>query len=123
MKTTLKILAVDDNPSITSSMPLIFAAPFYEVSSATDGDDALTKLEKNPNGYDVIIVDQKMPRVSGVELVQGIRERGITGRILVLSAHLSPEIRDAYERMGVEIVIDKPFDVEDLRSAVNGTAD
>jgi len=119
MKTSLKILSVDDNPSITCSMPFIFSAPFYEVTSATDGDDALAKLETNPNGYDVIIVDQKMPRLNGVELVQGIRERGITGRIVVLSAHLSPEIRDAYERVGVQVVMDKPFDVEELRSVVN----
>ena len=100
-------------------MPFIFSAPFYEVTSATDGDDALAKLETNPNGYDVIIVDQKMPRLNGVELVQGIRERGVTGRIVVLSAHLSPEIRDAYERVGVQVVMDKPFDVEELRSVVN----
>ncbi len=103
-------------------MPFIFAAPVYEVTSATDGDDALVKLEKNPNGYDVIIVDQKMPHVSGVELVQGIKQRGITGRVIVLSAHLSPDIRDAYERMGVQTVMDKPFNVEELRSAVNGLA-
>jgi len=119
MKTALKILAVDDNPSITGCMPIIFAAPLYEVSSANDGDDALAKLDGNPNGYDVIIVDQKMPRLNGVELVLRIRERGITGRIVVLSAHLSPEIRDAYERMGVQVVMDKPFDVEELRSVVN----
>jgi DNA-binding response OmpR family regulator len=119
MKTAVKILAVDDNPSITGSMPFIFGEPVYEVTSATDGEDALTKLDAKPNGYDVIIVDQKMPHVSGVELVQGIRERGITGRILILSAHLSPEIRDAYERMGVQVVMDKPFNVEELRSVVN----
>jgi len=119
MKTALKILSVDDNPSITGCMPFIFAAPLYEVTSATDGDDALAKLETNPNGYDVIIVDQKMQRLNGVELVQGIRERGVTGRIVVLSAHLSPEIRDAYQRVGVQVVMDKPFDVEELRSVVN----
>ena len=122
MKTALKILAVDDNPSITGCMPFIFAAPLYEVTSATDGDDALTKLKAEPNGYDVIIVDQKMPRLNGVELVQGIREQGITGKIVVLSSHLSPEIRDAYERAGVQVIIDKPFDVGKLRSAVEGTA-
>jgi two-component system chemotaxis response regulator CheY len=119
VKTALKILSVDDNPSITGCMPFIFAAPLYEVTSATDGDDALVKLETNPNGYDVIIVDQKMQRLNGVELVQGIRERGVTGRIVVLSAHLSPEIRDAYQRVGVQVVMDKPFDVEELRSVVN----
>jgi DNA-binding response OmpR family regulator len=122
MKAALKILAVDDNPSITGCMPFIFAAPLYEVTSATDGDDALAKLKAEPNSYDVIIVDQKMPRLNGVELVQGIREQGITGKIVVLSSHLSPEIRDAYERAGVQVIIDKPFDVGKLRSAVDGTA-
>ncbi len=122
MEPAFRILAVDDNPSIATSMPFIFGAPFYEVTSATDGDDALAKLEANPNGYDVIIVDQKMPRLNGVELVQRIKERGITGKILVLSAHLSAEIRDAYEQMGVQVVMEKPFDVAELRSAVNGPA-
>jgi DNA-binding response OmpR family regulator len=122
VKQAFRILAVDDNPSITGSMPFIFAAPVYEVTSATDGDDALAKLETSPNGYDVIIVDQKMPNVSGVELVQRIKERGITGRILVLSAHLSHEIRDAYGRMGVQFLMEKPFDVAKLRSVVNRPA-
>jgi len=122
MKTALKILTVDDNPSITGCMPFIFAAPLYEVSSANDGDDALAKLDGNPNGYDVIIVDQKMPHLSGVELVQGIRERGITGKIVVLSAHLSPQVREAYQQMGVLTVMDKPFNVRELRSVVNELA-
>lgn len=119
MKAALKILTVDDNASITSSMPFIFTAPLYDVVSATDGDDALAKLEANPNGYDVIIVDQKMPYLSGVELVQAIRERGIRGKIVVLSAHLSPQVREAYERMNVQSMMDKPFNVEKLRFVVN----
>ena len=122
MKTALKILTVDDNPSITGCMPFIFAAPLYEVSSANDGDDALAKLEGNQNGYDVIIVDQKMPHLSGVELVQRIRERGIAGKIVVLSAHLSPQVREAYQQMGVLMVMDKPFNVAELRVAVDQLA-
>jgi DNA-binding response OmpR family regulator len=122
MKAALKILTVDDNASITSSMTFIFTAPLYNVVSAADGDDALAKLDANPNGYDVIIVDQKMPYLSGVELVQAIRERGIRGKIVVLSAHLSPQVREAYERMNVQIMMDKPFNVEELRSVVNQLA-
>ena len=122
MKTALKILAVDDNLSITRSMPFIFSSPFYQITSATDGDDALAKLETSPNGYDVIIVDQKMPQMTGVELVRGIRERGVPGKIVVLSAHLTPEVRQAYEQMGVHVILEKPFDVEKLRSAVDRLA-
>ena len=76
----------------------------------------------NQNDFDVIIVDQKVPYVTGLELVQEIKERGISGKIVVLSAHLSPEIRDAYEEMGVHLIIEKPFKIAELRSVVSQTA-
>lgn len=122
MKAALKILAVDDNRSITDAMPFIFAAPRYELTTANDGNRALEKLEATPSEFDVIIVDQKMPQLTGLELVQGIRERGILAKIMVLSAHLSPAIREAYERMGVQVVMAKPFDIGELRVAVNQLA-
>ena len=120
--TTLKILAVDDNSSIREAMPFIFAAPDYRIASAADGYRALAKLDEDPSAYDIMIIDQKMPRMTGVELVRGIRERGVPGKIVVLSAHLTPEVRQAYEQMGVHVILEKPFDVEKLRSAVDRLA-
>jgi two-component system nitrogen regulation response regulator NtrX len=122
MDAARKILAVDDNPSIRSSMHFIFAAPRYEVTDAEDGDDALARLGANADPYDVIIVDQKMPRLTGVELVKEIRQRGIAGKIMVLSAHLTAEIREAYEQMDVGLILEKPFDIHHLRSALNELA-
>jgi len=119
---TLKILAVDDNSSIREAMPFIFAAPDYETASAPDGHRALAKLDEDPSAYDVIIVDQKMPHMTGVQLVQGMRDRGIPAKVMVLSAHLTPEVRQAYEQMGVHAILEKPFDVEALRSAVDRLA-
>jgi two-component system, OmpR family, alkaline phosphatase synthesis response regulator PhoP len=118
MNPALKILAVDDNPSITDAMPSIFAAPRYELTTANDGNRALEKLEAAPGAFDVIIVDQQMPQLSGVELVREIRERGIPTKIMVLSAHLSSEIREAYEQVGVDVLLSKPFVREELRVAV-----
>ena len=117
MTGALKILAVDDNPSITDAMPSIFAAPRYELTTANDGNRALEKLEATPLDFDVIIVDQDMPELSGVELVRGIRERGIPTKIMVLSAELSPEIREAYGQMNVHLILSKPFAMEELRLA------
>jgi len=102
-------------------MPFIFSSPQYEVTVVSDGDDALAKLDATPNAYDVIIVDEKMPRLRGVELVGSIQQRGIKSRIVILSAHLSPPIREAYERMNIQVIMEKPFDVEELRSVVDAT--
>jgi CheY-like chemotaxis protein len=122
MGAIVKIVAVDDNHSIREAMLFIFAPPHYELASAPDGDRALAEIDQRPNNYDVIIVDQKMPQMTGVELVRRIRERRLSGKIVVLSAHLTPEVRQAYEQMGVGVILEKPFDIRSLRSAVNRMA-
>src|SRR2546421_11346854 len=118
----LKILAVDNEPSVTLSLRYIFPEPRYEVTGVENGDAALTRLDRDATRYDVIIVDQKMPHLSGVELVNAIRQRGITSRIMVLSAHLSSEVRETYERMSINVIFPKPFDIDQLRTAVDRLA-
>ena len=122
MNPTLRILAVDDQESITQSMRFIFPEPRYAVTGAESGDDALAKLDANLDAYDVIIIDQKMPFLTGLELVQELSKRSFSGRIMVLSAHLSPEIRAAYEEMNVHVILDKPFDIDELRTALDQLA-
>jgi two-component system response regulator (stage 0 sporulation protein F) len=122
MDTPLKILSVDDNPSIRSAMHFIFECPRYTVTDAEDGDDALARLSGSDGSFDVIIVDYKMPHLTGTELVDEIRKRGIAGKIIVLSAHLSPEVRDAFEQMYVNIIMEKPFDIYELRSTLDRLA-
>ncbi len=100
-------------------MRFIFEWPRYQVTSAQDGDDALAQLAADPNSYDVVITDNNMPHVSGVELVRELRERSFAGKIMVLSAHLTSEIRAAYKQMAVDAMIEKPFDIHELRKTLD----
>jgi CheY-like chemotaxis protein len=118
----LNILAVDNEASVTVSLRYIFAGPRYELTGVESGVEALARLDANPDRYNVIIVDQKMPHLTGIELVSAIKQRGFPGTIMVLSVQLSPEIREAYERMDVHVMFGKPFDVPALRSAVDQLA-
>ena len=122
MEATLRILAVDNEPSVTLSMRYLFDGPRYEIITVDNGDAALAKLDSESEPFDVIIVDQKMPHLTGVELVSEIRKRHITAKIIVVSAHLSSEVREAYERMDVHVMFSKPFDIDMLRSAVERLA-
>ncbi len=122
METGLKILAVDDEPSITESMRFIFDRPNYDVTGVNDSDDALAKLTEEPANYDIVITDQKMPFRSGLELVRELRKRNFTGKIMVLSAHLSADVREEYEEMNVHVMLDKPFHIRDLRRALDDLA-
>lgn len=119
MGATLKILAVDDEPSIATSMHYIFARPRYELTSACNGNEALAQLSAKDAPYDVIITDNNMPYLTGVELVRRLRERGFKGKIMVLSAYLTPELRAAYTEMNVDVILDKPFNIHDLREKLD----
>jgi CheY-like chemotaxis protein len=122
MDAPLRILAVDNEPSVTLSLRFVFAEPRYELTCVDSGAAALARLDLTSDPYDVMIVDQKMPHLTGAELVRAIRERGIGGKVIVVSAHLSSDIRETYEQMNVHEIFSKPFNVEDLRSAVERLA-
>ena len=119
MDAPCRILAVDNEPSVTLSLRFVFAGPRYEVTCVNSGDAALAKLDVSSDFYDVIIVDQKMPNLTGIELVEEIRKRGITSDIIAVAANLSPEVREAFEQMDVHVMFVKPFNVDELRSAVD----
>ena len=119
MDAPCRILAVDNETAVTTSLRFVFTAPRYEITCVDSGEAALTQLSGPPDAYDVIIVDQKMPRLTGSELVQKIRERGIGTKIIVVSANLSEDVREAYHRHDVHVMFSKPFNVNELRSTVD----
>ena len=121
MKQKLHILAVDDEPAIGESISYALEAPHREIVVARDGNDALAKVAKEE--FDVIITDHRMPRSGGLELVRKLRQRNYKGRIVVLSAHLSPENIGTYEDLAVDEIVGKPFDFEELRDVITGLED
>jgi DNA-binding response OmpR family regulator len=122
MASSLKILTVDDEPSITQSMHFIFEQPTYNLTSAQDGEAALACVAADRDPFDVVITDNNMPGVSGIELVRQLRERNFSGKIMVLSAHLSVDVRAAYQAMEVDAMIEKPFNVKALRQTLDSLA-
>lgn len=121
MPSVYNILAVDDEPSVTKSLSFVLAGPGRVLRTAADGEEALERLAEPPP-VDVVITDNNMPKLSGLELVRRLRADGYSGRIVVLSAHLTEENRRAYDELKVDKMIAKPFDVSELRRAINALA-
>lgn len=118
MAEVLRILTVDDEPSITQCMRFIFEQPQYEITMAQDGEDALNQMQNIEKPFHIVITDNNMPGVSGVELLRKLREVGFAGKVMVLSAHLSDELRAAYRELGADSMMDKPFNIDYLREAL-----
>lgn len=117
-KPPLEILTVEDENAIAQMLGLVLGGPSSKVTRAADGWEALIKIGATKKPFDVVITDHRMPRVSGLDLVRRLRTRKFGGKILVLSAHLSDEDIHAYEELNVDMMMSKPFDFEELQSAV-----
>ena len=118
MGNVLRILTVEDEPAVTQLLALVLGGPAAKVTGAADGWEALMKIGAAAQPFDVVITDHRMPRVTGLELVRQLRKREFGGKIIVLSAHLTDENIRAYEELKVDMMIAKPFDVDELRRAM-----
>ena len=118
----LSILLAEDERSVAFSISFALKTDGHRIEIATDGELALLKLTAEPGAFDLLITDNNMPKMTGVELVKRLRETSFSGKILVLSAHLSVENRAAYSALRVDGMIPKPFELYQLRTVVRAMA-
>jgi CheY-like chemotaxis protein len=118
MTRELSILTVDDEEPVNFSIRSALGGPARTLVAARDGEDALEQIKAKEPPFDLVVIDHKMPRVNGLELVRRLREIPFGGKIIVLSAHLNHDVRRSYEAMNVDVMLSKPFDLRELRDAV-----
>ncbi len=119
----MNILAVEDETAVAQLLALVLGGPNCKVATASNGEKALAKIAAAKNPFDLVITDHLMPRVSGLELVRQLRGKNFGGKIVVLSAHLGEDNVTAYQLLGVDMMISKPFDVEELRHTIEMLTD
>jgi DNA-binding response OmpR family regulator len=115
----VKILAVEDETAVAQLLALVLCGPHCRVTTAADGEEALAKIAAAPQPFDVIMTDHNMPRMAGLELVRQLRAQNFGGKIAVLSAHLTEQNVSAYQALGVDLLLSKPFDMDELRHAID----
>jgi len=114
----LNILAVDDEKAVTTTIKVVLIRSGHSVDALNSGQEAMEKIKESPNQYQILITDHLMPGVTGIQLLHLLKPVAFKGKIIVLSAHLTLELKDNYTALGVDRIIDKPFDVDELRTAV-----
>ena len=114
----MQILVVEDEKAVAHMIAMVLGGPGAKVFTARNGWEALIKIGVTVRPFDVVITDHRMPRVTGLELVRQLRAKNFLGKILVLSAYLSDDDIQAYEALGVDMMMSKPFDFEELQQAM-----
>ncbi|MCU0286261.1 MAG: sigma-54 dependent transcriptional regulator [Acidobacteria bacterium] len=113
----LKILVIDDDPSIRNMLAIVLKKSGYDVTCTESGKTSLEKLKKE--NFDLIISDIKMPDINGIDLLKKIKS--ITPEIPVIMITAFASANDAVEAMklGAEDYVTKPFNLDELKIIID----
>ena len=111
-----RILVIDDDQAITSTISAFLRAHGYGVTVANDGEDALEEIRSG--AYPVIVSDIYIDRVSGLDILRAARERDPDASVILMTARGSVRTTVEAEMGGAFEYLAKPFEMPVLLSAV-----
>ena len=117
----MRILIIDDERAIRSTLKGIFEDEDYLADTAEDGAIALEMVAKEH--YDVIFSDIKMPNLDGTEFLAKIEEMGIDTPVVMISGHADIETAVECIKLGAFDFIQKPLDLNRILITVKNATD
>ncbi|WP_435358470.1 response regulator [Haloarchaeobius sp. DFWS5] len=84
---TSTVVVADDDEDLRVTLEIWLKDIGSNIVPATNGQEALEALESLSNDVDVLLIDRRMPGLSGDEVVKRLKESSFTGRIIAMSAH------------------------------------
>ena len=111
------LLVVDDDPDFRHLLSMRLSVR-YAVLEAASGEEALTLL-KNPNEIDIVILDEIMPGMRGVETLKKIKQISPEVKTILLTGHGSKEIVMNALRARADEFIEKPLGLENLQQTID----
>ncbi|MEZ4272166.1 MAG: response regulator [Myxococcota bacterium] len=119
-----RVIVADDDQEMRSLLAGALRKEGYCVVEAKDGAELLEQLEFDveENGwvslFDVVVSDVRMPGVTGLEVLEGIREVDESTGVILISAFADQQVHDEARRLGARRVLAKPFALDDFVAAV-----
>jgi two-component system response regulator MprA len=107
-----RILVVDDDAGIRSSVEGVLRGQGYEVTTATDGVEAIERARREP--FDFILLDLVMPRLDGLTTLHYLTSVAPRARVVLLSTQLGPNWEAEVRRLGAVAVHPTPPDITKL---------
>lgn len=111
MKET-RILLVDDEAVFTTNMSRLLGVRGYEVSVASNGEEALQRLQEEP--FDVTVLDLKMPVMDGICTLKKMKALGLITEVLVLTGHGAMDTAFEAIELGAYDYVTKPCEITEL---------
>lgn len=112
----MKILVVEDDRTVGQYVRRGLEEHGYHADLVADGLDALRQV--SGQHYDLVVLDLRLPGMTGLELLRTLRDRGRTVPILVLTAQDAVDFKVQALRAGADDYVTKPFSFEELLARV-----
>jgi signal transduction histidine kinase/DNA-binding response OmpR family regulator/putative methionine-R-sulfoxide reductase with GAF domain len=116
-----KILVVDDEKGMCESLQTLLSKAGYKVTSEEKGEEALKKIQKND--FDLVITDIKMPRVSGMDILEAARSKDEDALVILMTAYASLETAITAISQGAYDYLLKPIEFSDLKLTIRRALD
>jgi len=122
----MKILVIEDDRTVGEYVRRGLDEAGYHVDLVGDGDEGLRRATGKAGGaggaggagYDMMVLDLRLPKLSGIEVLRTLRDRGVGLPVLVLTAQDSVDFKVQALRMGADDYVTKPFAFEELLARV-----
>lgn len=116
----MKILVVEDDRIVGQYVKRGLEEQQYHVDLVDDGLEALRLI--SGGHYDLVVLDLRLPGMTGIEVLRTVRDRGVTTPILVLTAQDAVDHKVEALRAGADDYVTKPFAFEELLARVEAIA-
>lgn len=112
MQNTIRVLYVDDETTLRTLVQQQLTAEGFSIETADDGDTAIEILDKK--SYDLVLLDIRMPRLNGMEVLKHVKSKGLTARVIMLTAVDDLTVALEAVKMGAIDYLTKPYDYNEL---------
>lgn len=117
MASAAKLLIVDDEDSLRTLMKHELGARGFSVDEAESGEMAIEKLSGSV--FDLVILDIRMPRMDGLEVLRTIKEKDLAKRVIMLTGVDELKIARDSLALGANDFMTKPFDFKSLVACID----
>jgi len=114
---SVRIMVIDDEPSILESFKMILKIKDYDVSTFPDGPTALSQLEKGK--FDMAFIDYKLPGMDGLEVLKKIKETDPEVEVVIVTAYATEASHANAITLGALEYLRKPFLMEEIYELVD----
>ena len=113
----ISILIVDDDRELTSTLCEMLSKDDYDIDVANDGEEALALIQRKK--FHVVVLDLKMPKRDGFEVLAFTKRSYPNTKIIVLTAYVDLQNVSKCRELGADDVIQKPYELGDLFDAID----